>query len=442
MDTGKILDWREKQKVEYCIPMWLRDQQIAAAIARPIPRIEPVHELRDDPIALACYGPSLQDTWEQIRGFRWVMSCSGAHKFLVERGIVPTWHVEVDPRAHKIDLVGRPTSETEYLISSTCHPSYFDHLIGGGGHVRLWHVFDSADDAHRTLPHGEWALTGGCSVGLRTMTIARFLGFRSQHIFGMDGCAKESASHAAGHPKAITKYATCEYEGKTYRTTPSMLETARQTFHELNQMPDVEATFYGDGLVQAMAKGYVREPMGFGKEAILGIVKPEVISTTYRDLNRQMHDENPAFGVGGDKHAPTVLKLAEAIKTKNILDYGAGKRRLGRAIPWQIAEYDPAVPEIAMSPKPADLVVCTDVLEHIEPDKLTAVLEDIKRVTLQVGYLVIHTGPSTKLLPDGRNAHLIQQGREWWEAKLGRGFTIAKVIEKPPLVTILVGPKR
>jgi hypothetical protein len=32
-----------------------------------------------------------------------------------------------------------------------------------------------------------------------------------------------------------------------------------------------------------------------------------------------------------------------------------------------------------------------------------------------------------KSLPDGRNAHLIQQGRDWWLARLGLRFTIHQV---------------
>jgi hypothetical protein len=220
-----MLDPNQKQEVSYCIPLWLRDEQIKLATARPIPRIQPHQQLRDEPIALVCFGPSLQDTWEKIREFKWVMSCSGAHRFLVERGIVPTWHVEVDPRPHKIELLGDPVPGCTYLPSSTCHPDYFDHLEKHGAAVQLWHVFDSAEDALRTLPRGEWSLTGGCSVGLRTMTIARFFGFRDQHIFGMDGCSRAGASHAAAHPKAPPGYSPCEYDGVTYHTTPAMLET-------------------------------------------------------------------------------------------------------------------------------------------------------------------------------------------------------------------------
>src|SRR5436309_2349732 len=117
----KVLDWREKQEVSYCIPLWLRDENIKVAIARCAGRIAPVYELSTEPAAVVCFGPSLNDTWEQVKQFKHVFSCSGSHKFLVDHGIVPNWHVEVDPRAHKTLLIGPPQRETEYLIASTCH---------------------------------------------------------------------------------------------------------------------------------------------------------------------------------------------------------------------------------------------------------------------------------------------------------------------------------
>src|SRR5438046_3895011 len=181
----KTLVWDKKQDVHYCVPLWLRDAQIQYATQRITERIQPGAR-RAEPIAVVGFGPALRDTWEQVKSFQYVISCSGSHKFLVEHGIVPNWHVEVDPRPHKVALIGPPQPDTEYLIASACHKAVFDHL--DGYNVKLWHIFDASDDGIRSLPAGEWAVTGGCDAGLRAMTIAGFLGFRDLHIFGMDGC--------------------------------------------------------------------------------------------------------------------------------------------------------------------------------------------------------------------------------------------------------------
>ena len=193
------LDWRVKHETSYCIPIWLRDEQVKLAIARKdVGRIESVEEKRIEPIAIVGFGPSLQDTWEQVREFKYVITCSGAHKFLLSKGIIPTWHCEVDPRPHKVELLGTPHPEVTYLPASTCHPDYFDHLVKHGAKVKLWHVFANEEDAFRTLPRGEWALTGGPDVGLRSMLIARFFGFRNLHVFGMDGCLRENPPPCGG----------------------------------------------------------------------------------------------------------------------------------------------------------------------------------------------------------------------------------------------------
>ena len=433
------LDPSAKQNVRYCIDLWLRDQQINSAIRRSLPQVVPTQSTDDEPFAVACFGPSLADTWEELKPFgRRIMTCSGSHRFLIDHGIVPQFHVEVDPREHKVDLIGEPHPDVRYLIASTCHPKVFDHLSKND--VRLWHVFDNADDAIRTLPQGEWALTGGCSVGLRCLTLARFLGYRNLHVFGMDGCEGKTGKHAAPHPNQAKGHAITVVDGVEYKTTPGFLEAARQTFHELDQMPDVTAKFYGDGLVQALAKTYVRKP---ASQKSLAYGKGILITDAYRKMNSELHNSRLDFGVGGGRYAEVVTKLAATLGERpSVLDYGCGKGLLGKALTFPIWEYDPAILEKSEPPRAADLVVCTDVLEHIEPDCLDAVLMDLSRCVKRIGYFVIHIGPSMKTLPDGRNAHLIQEGKDWWTERIARVFAVAKVIDKAPLIHFVVAPKK
>lgn len=425
--------------VKYCIPNWLRDEQILQNNKRIKGRIVQ-GEMTDEPIAVVNFGPSLNDTWEQIRGFKHIITCSGAHKFLVERGIIPTYHIDVDPRAHKALLIGQPQQGCQYLIASTCHSAVFDLLEGYD--VRLWHIFDSTEEGFRVLPHGEWAVTGGCSAGLRCMSMARFLGFTNLHIFGMDGSEGPSGKHAAAHPNQPKEHQILEYDGVEYRTTPGMLEAAKQTFHELDMMPDVVATFYGEGLVQAMSRKYERKPPP--KNAFVAHRKDELISADYRRLNQELHEKNLAYGVGGGKHATLVKKLYKILQKTtefvSVLDYGAGKGYLAKELPFPIAEYDPAIPGKTESPKPADLVLCTDVLEHIEPERLRLVLFDLKRCIKQVGYFTIHTGPAAKTLSDGRNTHLIQKDLKWWRSKLSKYFTVVKIIAVGAELHVTVTP--
>lgn len=446
IDAPKFLDVNTKQDVGYCIPEFLKIEQVIFNIANVKGRLEPIPEgtTRPEPIALVSYGPSLNDTWEGIRNFQYVMTCSGSHKFLVERGIIPTYHIDVDPRPHKIQLIGQPQKDTEYLIASTCHPQLFEYLKDYN--VKLWHIFDTAEEGMRLLPHGEWAITGGCSVGVRTLTIARFMGFTNLHIFGMDGSEGPTGKHAAFHPnQPKTSYVTT-YKDVEYKTTPAMLTAAQNTFHELNMMKDVTATFYGNGLVQAMAKDYVREAIE--QHTFIGFNKPELISAEYRQLNEQLHRQNILYGIGGRKHADKVLQFVKILAKQNdgipvsVLDYGCGKGTLAKSLPFPIAEYDPGVPGRTESPRPADLVVCSDVLEHVEPDRIFYVLDDLRRCVKELGYFTIHTGPASKTLPDGRNTHLIQKDLKWWRKKLQRFFAIGQILVSGPELFIIVAPKK
>lgn len=435
-----MLDVNEIPKVQYAVPDWLRDEQIKLAIKRTKDRIQP-HTPREDSIAVVGFGPSLKETWEKIKDYKFVMSCSGSHKFLIEHEIIPNWHVEVDPRAHKVDLIGPPHKDVEYLIASACHPKVFDHLEGYS--VKLWHVFTTGEGA-RILPPGEWAITGGCDVGLRALTIARFFGFTDLHIFGMDGSAPAGIGrHAAAHPHGDKqKLKECPYKDQTFYTTEGMLAAAQQMWHELDQMPDVKPTFHGDGLIQTMAKDYVRKPPKEGQALFIAATNPILISSEYRELNMRLHRENLAYGVGGGKHAKTVMKLIESTKAKSILDYGCGKGYLANELPFPIWEYDPAIPGKDQTPRPADLVICTDVLEHIEPDKLFLVLGDLARCVKSIGYFTIDTEPASKKLPNGENTHLIQKKRNWWERKLSKFFTVAKILESGRQLHVIVAPKK
>ena len=67
--------------------------------------------------------------------------------------------------------------------------------------------------------------------------------------------------------------------------------------------------------------------------------------------------------------------------------------------------YEPSRPDWAATPQAAERVACIDVLEHIEPDLLDNVLDDLQRVTKRWGIFTVHTGLAKRILPDGRNAH-------------------------------------
>jgi hypothetical protein len=154
----------------------------------------------------------------------------------------------------------------------------------------------------------------------------------------------------------------------------------------------------------------------------------ETISADYLEQQRKLH-ENPNYGVASLSFAPIVADVMRQTGCKSVSDYGAGKKRLLEGLrqsgvePTPYLPYDPVFPEYG-EPRPADLVCCIDVLEHIEPDLVDNVILELARVTTNLGFFSIHMGPAGKTLSDGRNAHLIQKPSSWWLKKLTDHFEI------------------
>ena len=152
-----------------------------------------------------------------------------------------------------------------------------------------------------------------------------------------------------------------------------------------------------------------------------------LITDNYLEQNKNLHGEGN-FGVSGYKWATTVEWITQHHKIQHILDYGAGQQTLKKALLQKLSVvvecYDPAIPELSNCPAQAELVTCTDVLEHIEPDNIDTVLDHIQSVASRFVFLVIPTGPAAKTLSDGRNAHLIQQPVHWWLPKLIKRFDL------------------
>ena len=154
----------------------------------------------------------------------------------------------------------------------------------------------------------------------------------------------------------------------------------------------------------------------------------ELISAAYRALNADLHAVRADYGNRGHRHANWIDLLAEEYKCRSILDYGCGKGDLARRVKcWDVRAYDPAIPEYAEAPRPADLVACMDVLEHVEPDKIHAVLDHLRSLTWKICAFSICTEPSGHFLADGRNAHILLRSSAWWTAQLEGFFEIVRL---------------
>lgn len=258
-----------------------RWEQVKANCARISKRIVPAkaHERR---AIIACYGPSLRQTINLLKSQAAdpntdVISVSGAHDFLLEHGIVPAYHVECDPRAHKADNIERPHPQVKYLLGSGVNPAMIDKLDGAD--ISLWHIATSEHVPKFMNELGEpgnLIITGHGSVGLRSVPLFNNLGYRKFGIHGMD-CSfadegdEQWAGKHAGRRQQVIRLATVR--GEVFHTSMVLLSYATDFLEMIQRMRDVEIELYGSGLQQSMCAYHAHlanQRHGYAEDAVIG----------------------------------------------------------------------------------------------------------------------------------------------------------------------------
>lgn len=149
----------------------------------------------------------------------------------------------------------------------------------------------------------------------------------------------------------------------------------------------------------------------------------KLLSEEYRRVLEIEHASKP-WGVTGWNHAPYLHGLIPGLSVTSMLDYGAGRGSLGHWFDKNDTtgivrrEYEPGIPKLAGAPLPADLVVCIDVMEHVEEDCVDSVLDHIQSLAGKCVYFNISCRLAGRILSDGRNAHVTVRPSDWWCEKL------------------------
>ena len=153
------------------------------------------------------------------------------------------------------------------------------------------------------------------------------------------------------------------------------------------------------------------------------------ITTEYKEHMAKEHDGSK-WGTTGWKYAgDLVLKcLRDRPYIKTILDFGCGKGTMKRFIKeemgneYDISEYDPGIPGKDTFPTGQfDLVLTSDVLEHIEPHLLTETIQQLEKLTGKVLFNDIACSPTFKTFGEGpyigQDLHLTVEEPSWWRKR-------------------------
>ena len=138
-----------------------------------------------------------------------------------------------------------------------------------------------------------------------------------------------------------------------------------------------------------------------------------------------IHEREP-YGETSAEFVPEILRSIAKGRYKTILDYGCGRSVLAAYLygdgSRKVLRYDPAIPEYKQMPSQSiDMVICTDVLEHIWKRDLTRIFEEIKSKASSV-FFTVSTIPARKKLSNGLNAHVTVMPEKWWMRLIEKHF--------------------
>jgi 2-polyprenyl-3-methyl-5-hydroxy-6-metoxy-1,4-benzoquinol methylase len=139
---------------------------------------------------------------------------------------------------------------------------------------------------------------------------------------------------------------------------------------------------------------------------------------------RKLH--SPAYGATAYLYFEEIARQVLALNPASVLDFGCGRSDLvahfwadGRR---RVARYDPAIPAYELMPEDRfDLVLCTDVMEHIQMREVGNILRSIRKKSHRALF-TISLRPARAKLPDGRNAHVTLLTKSEWLRWIGDVF--------------------
>ena len=206
-------------------------------------------------VIIAGGGPSLYYYINKIRELQKqgakILALNEVGQFLIENHICPWGIVNISPSEDTTRCIGNPLPGVKYFLASIAPSSAFELL--NKYDVRIWHT-DAPGVRSALKKTDEKIISGGHTVGLRTLNFAFAMGFRNYHIFGLDSSLRAGKLHA---------YTSHSF---TNEKTGILLQCNKRVFHctyemagQASEAPKVlqnlikngcKLNIYGDGLLQ------------------------------------------------------------------------------------------------------------------------------------------------------------------------------------------------
>ena len=135
----------------------------------------------------------------------------------------------------------------------------------------------------------------------------------------------------------------------------------------------------------------------------------------YLEQAKLYHQEDKIWqGTSIINYIPKINQIIKDKDIKSILDYGCGKAK-HHPKEWNAIKYDPAIQEYQNKPQDKyDLVISTDVLEHIPVENLKQTIDEIFGYSNKWVFVSVCCRKAEAILPNGYNAHATIESAKWW----------------------------
>lgn len=386
-------------------------------------------------------GPSVADHLDEIKAkstdprydvFTSNMTC----KYLLSKGITPKYHVIIDPTEKKAKDLDYDCDDVTLVLGLQCHPAVFDAIgnrkafkfLAASATDRTPSDVEVAQDACHAKDPNLLGIGGGSMMGTRVMFLAHVMGYRKLEYYGFDGSITYEngrvRNYAYNKQRGENILEVEAWNGRKFFSTIALSRQANELVHLLDDLPGLDVTIHGDSFLANQLAGWKAMHRNADYR----------ISPEYHALQKQMFEKSPSYARSGHAHAARVYMAGSQVHRKlgkcDVLDYGCGRETLREAVEASFAPiqglrilgYDPNRPGLDSEPAKADVVFCSDVMEHVEAECIDAVLKHICSLTGELAIFVISTRPAVKDLPDGRNAHISLHQKDWWLSFLQKYF--------------------
>lgn len=204
-------------------------------------------------------GPSLGESIEEIRARSRcghpVFALNGAAKLLAEHDIAVDWQVMLDAKPANVGLLS-PAAH-RFLMASQVAPGVLDTLPTYL--VTLFHA-QSIPGLRELLPADRPApvlVGGGTTVLTRAMVAIHLMGYRLQHLFGVDSSFRGDTHHA--YPQAMNdldRATEVMVGGRSFLSCPWMIAQVGEFQTVAAHLADLDSEIivHGDGLLPAVAR--------------------------------------------------------------------------------------------------------------------------------------------------------------------------------------------